>query len=638
MRRSLARYLLINGILALLVNVGINAVVGNAVYGHARAVPLTGDSSIAGDTIVGAFLIAFFTLLIVAPTARREVRSGRVVGGGKVRLPAWFERRPFVTAVFGGIVSAALIGGATVAVVAARGITTMSVGGFLAFKVGFAGAWGSLSAVLVAALAIAGEPEPADDDRWCRDKAAPPAGSYPFDYVDKGGLAVSSARHGCSGTPTWQLVVTGVPDPAAVRAALGDLLVRYPTLATRVQSLDAIPEYAKRFRYTHTPTTVDSIFELVDLRGHPASDVERVIRDVWNRHLDQFREPPMTLTMAITGDNQCRLLFRQHHGIADGRAFIGLLTDFARFLGARETGNAPGMIEPIGRRSEVEALGLSSATRVRYGLLGFGSLVRSIVKALVRPVTMLVQNEIADYTGANGAIRWVVDDTAIDAWQAARKQLGVSQSALFTGALFLATQRWHRALGRRLGRVSASLVMETRPRDGSFVSFANHLATLEAELPLDRDLDVPAATRSIHAQLKRQLDSRRPIKRLLCERAIVAGMPLDKMHALVFDAKRPAYNLNFSNLIPLDFPVMAGRGWTVDEVLITTPVTPRSGIVLTVVRYHGRVCFNFNHAETAATAAQTTELARLFRDALEDITGHRASEPPTAALQSIQRQ
>ena len=114
-------------------------------------------------------------------------------------------------------------------------------------------------------------------------------------------------------------------------------------------------------------------------------------------------------------------------------------------------------------------------------------------------------------------------------------------------------------------------------------------------------------------------------------------MPLDKLHALVFAANRPAFNLNFSNLIPLDFPVLAGRDWTADEVLITTPVTPRSGIVLTVVRYHGRVCFNFNHAETAATATQTAELARLYREALEDITGVRAGEPATVALASIQR-
>jgi hypothetical protein len=109
-------------------------------------------------------------------------------------------------------------------------------------------------------------------------------------------------------------------------------------------------------------------------------------------------------------------------------------------------------------------------------------------------------------------------------------------------------------------------------------------------------------------------------------------MPLDRMQELVFAAKRPAHNLNLSNLIPLDFPVMAGTAWTVDEVLITTPVTPRTGIVLTVVRYNGRLCFNFNHVATAATAAQVTELARLFRDALAELTGVRPDEPSTTAL------
>jgi hypothetical protein len=177
--------------------------------------------------------------------------------------------------------------------------------------------------------------------------------------------------------------------------------------------------------------------------------------------------------------------------------------------------------------------------------------------------------------------------------------------------------------------------METRPRDGGFVSFANHLATLEVELNLARDLDPADAARAIHAQLKRQQARNRPIKRLVCERAIVAGMPLDKLQALVFDAKRPAFNLNLSNLIPLEFPVLSGPGWTVDEVLITTPVTPRNGVALTVVRYNGRVCFNFNYAASAVTAAQATELARRFRDALETLTGHHASELPTAALESI---
>ncbi|HUQ06556.1 MAG TPA: hypothetical protein VM261_28830 [Kofleriaceae bacterium] len=632
--RSRARHLVIGGILAVIVNVAINAAVGQALYGGVTVVPLSGDSSIAGDTIVGAFLIGFFTLLLVAPATRREVRAGRVRGGHRwLALTGWFARHPFVAAVAFGVVSAVALGGGAVAIIAAIDAAPMSSDDFVVFKTAFAGAWGGLASVLIAAVVAAGERQPPDDERWCRDPERAVPVTYPFDYIDKGGLAVTSERHGCSGTPTWQLVVNGVPDPAAVRAALADLLVRYPTLTTRVQSLDAIPEYARRFRYASAPTEVDAMFELVDLRGRPAGELDAVIQEVWDRHLDQFRDPPVSLTMVITGDAHCRLLFRQHHGIADGRAFIGLLTDFAAFLRARQTGASPSpaALEPIGRRGELEALGLSRATRVRYGLAGFGSLMASIVKALVRPTTMLVPNESADYTGANGAVRWIVDDTVLDDWQRARKELGVSQSALFTAALFVATQRWHQELGRRLGRVNASLVMETRPRDGSFVSFANHLATLEVELDLKAPIDPATAARSFHAQLKRQLDGQRPLKRLVCERAIVATMPLDKLHELVFEAKRPAFNLNLSNLIPLDFPVLSGPGWTVAEVLITTPVTPRNGIVLTVVRYNGRVCFNFNYVASAVSAAQVTDVAGRFRDALESLTGTQAVERAIAA-------
>ena len=59
--------------------------------------------------------------------------------------------------------SAVLIGGGTVAIIFAAGVAPMSVGTFLAFKIAFAGAWGALAAVLVAALAISGEPEPPID-------------------------------------------------------------------------------------------------------------------------------------------------------------------------------------------------------------------------------------------------------------------------------------------------------------------------------------------------------------------------------------------------------------------------------------------------------------------------------------------
>src|SRR5262245_29363113 len=126
MQRSLARYLLVGGALAVVVNVVINAAVGHALYARAADIPLAGDPSIAGDTIVGAFLIAFFTVVIVAPATRREIRSGRVRGGGKLTLPGWFARRPLLAAVAGGLVSATLIGGGAVAIVAAIGAAPMS--------------------------------------------------------------------------------------------------------------------------------------------------------------------------------------------------------------------------------------------------------------------------------------------------------------------------------------------------------------------------------------------------------------------------------------------------------------------------------------------------------------------------------
>jgi hypothetical protein len=277
-------------------------------------------------------------------------------------------------------------------------------------------------------------------------------------------------------------------------------------------------------------------------------------------------------------------------------------------------------VSPIDRRGELEPLGLSPRTRAWYGIAGLFSLIRTIVRGLVRPLVLLAQNEATDYTGANNVIRWVVDDEVLVRWRAAHKRIGTSLNSLLAGAWFLANQGSQRARNKPLGRVSASMVMETRPREGGFRSFANHLATLEAELPLDRDIASADVVRRVHAQVSRQVATKRPFKRLVCERALVRGMPLDKLRAIVFEAKRPAYNLNLSNLISLDFPVMRGESWLVDEVRITTPVTPRNGIVLTVIRYNGRLCFNFNYTESAASTSHVEELVHLFREVLDELT------------------
>jgi hypothetical protein len=162
-------------------------------------------------------------------------------------------------------------------------------------------------------------------------------------------------------------------------------------------------------------------------------------------------------------------------------------------------------------------------------------------------------------------------------------------------------------------------VMETRPRGGGFVSFANHLATLDVTLALDRVDDPAAMARAIQTQVDAQKRTNRPLKRLLAERAIVLGMTLAQLQRIVFESKHPSYNLNFSNLIALDFPTLGGDGWRVEEVLITTPVTPRTGIALTAIRYNGRLVFNFNYKASAVTRAETEALCAEFERVMAEL-------------------
>ncbi len=445
--------------------------------------------------------------------------------------------------------------------------------------------------------------------------------TYPCDYIDKGGLAVTDNARGCSGTPTWQLVVRGALDPAHVRTALADVATRYPSLRCRVRALDdADPLRARRFAYVEDPAFgADAIFRVVDARDEAA--LATLAHEERNRPLDLFTDFPVTLTLVRSADDACHLLFRQHHAIADGRAFIGLLVDFAAFLDDARAGRrpTPEALAPIGRRGELEALALPPSRQFAWRWSGLASLIGLIARAIFRPTVVLLQNRSNDYTGDNGTVHLVYDDAVLTPWNAARKRIGASLNSLLTAALFAANARWHRARGAPLGRTSSMLLMETRPRDGRFVSFANHLASFSVTMPRGGTEELAAMTRSIQAQVDAQRSANRPIKRLLAERAIALGMRLSTMRQLVFESKHPSYNLNFSNLIALEFPTLAGDGWSVDDVRITTPVGPRNGIALTVIRYHGRLTFNFNYKSSAATRQDAEALSREFAAVLAEL-------------------
>jgi hypothetical protein len=434
------------------------------------------------------------------------------------------------------------------------------------------------------------------------------APAWPCDSIDKVCIAGTDAAMGCSVTPTWMLEVRGALEPARVEQALTAVAARYPSLKTRVQRVDGA---GRRLRYATDPAfRPGDLFELVEAPDE--ASLAAVDRAVKNRPLDPLREFPVTLTMVRTAPDACRLYFRQHHAIADGRAFIALLADFAAYLDG-----PPAAIEPVGRRGELEALGLSSWKRAAWTAAGFAALTRGMVRGAFRPVVPLQQNQSNDYRGDNDTVHLVLGEDALAAWQAARKKIGVSLNSLLTGALFAAHRRWHADRSLPVGRTRATLLMETRPRDRPFASFANHLASLAVEIDLAAGAETAAIARAVQAQVDAQRAANLPQKLQLAQRIVASGMSLAELHRLVFEQKRPGTNFDFSNLIMLEFPPLAGAGWEVEAVRITTPVMPRHGIGVTAIRYRGRVTFNFNFKSSAASREHTTQVSEAFRAELE---------------------
>ncbi len=618
----MVRYLLAKVVIpGALINFGINLAAGHALLPDTPTLALWGSPGVALDALAGAYLIAFFTLLLVIPDARREARSGRVRGWGRrAGWLAWPARRPVVFALGGAAVAAAALAGPWVAAWSAGDVDPWVRDDYVWLKAWMSAGIGVAVGIAAALIGFAPEPDASADPRWLRDPSAATGPLAPCQYLDKGGLAATDRARGCSATPTWHLVVRGALDPAHVCAALDDLLVRYPSLATRVRALDGAPPFARRFAYVHDPAiTAAAVFAVVELRG-TAATLDAVLAEHHDRYLDPYTEPPLTLTLVITADDTCHLLFRQHHAIADGRAFIALLGDFARYLDAARAGRRPEpeTLAPVGRRDELEALGLSTARRIAWTWRGLGRLIAGRLVDAVRPLVPLRQNESNDYTGGNGTVHRVHDGAELARWKAAGKAAGASVNSWLTAALFVATRRWHAAIGRRVGRTRAAMMMETRPRDPAFVSFANHLATLEVTLDLRDDRPLAAVAPDVQRQVDRERASNAAFQRFLIERFFVRALPLDALQPLVFASKKPSRSLDFSNLIALEFPTIGGDGWTVEDVRITTPVIPRAGIVLTVIHYRGRVCFNFNYKASAVSRAEVEALAEHFTAVLAD--------------------
>ncbi len=449
-----------------------------------------------------------------------------------------------------------------------------------------------------------------------------------LDFLDKVCVAASSAELGCTNCPTWELELTGCPDPEHLRTALQWLLVRYwPARALVVpRGGDLLKARSLDFQ-VHDDVPIDDFLEVIDtdtggLRAHQ----ERV-RD---RHLDWTRDWPLHLTLLRLPGGNSHLLIQQHHGLADGRAFMTLLGDLQSFLGLAASGQrpSPDQLTPIARRGELEPLGLSFLGTLWWGFQGWTWLAYMLVRGLLRPLTPLFQNLPTDYTGPNRTRHLDLDDTVLETWRPRYRAAGLSLNTVLTTALFVANQRWNAEHGVVARKTNAFLIAETRPRDGSFQSFANHLASFVVDLPLHRSWSLERLLQSLQEQMVFRAGRRLHLKRYVFERAVGLVLPLGVLRKAVLEPATVPVNLNFSNLIPLPFPLLEGPDWCGERWRITTPVTPRTAVVLTVIRYRGQLTFNFNHKVGIVSAEQIEALVGHFEQALGEVI---ATLPQTTA-------
>jgi hypothetical protein len=440
-----------------------------------------------------------------------------------------------------------------------------------------------------------------------------------LEFMDKVCVAASSAELGCTNCPTWELEVQGAMNPVHLRQALGWLLRRYwPARSTVVPVGGDLLRCTRLDFKVAQDFDVDEFLDVIETDEPGLLEVQERVRD---RHLDWTCQWPLHVTLVRLGDDRSHLLIQQQHGLADGRAFMEMLGDLKTYLDIAAQGGEPGseLLEPVIRRGELEPMRLSRFQTWWWGLQGWGWLVFMLLRGIVRPLKPLFQNIPTDYRGANRTLHLDMDDAVLAQWRPRYKAAGLSLNTVLTVAFFLANQRWNADHGVQAGKTNAFLVAETRPRDGSFQSFANHLASFVVDLPLHREWPIIRYLQHMHGQISFAARHQLQLKRFIFERAMALKLPVGLLRKAVLEPSTVPINLNFSNLISLPFPRLEGPGWVGTRWRITTPVTPRTSVVLTVIRYRGQLTFNFNHKANIVSRDQLQGLVAHFQQALQDV-------------------
>ncbi len=600
-------YFLHIGRLPALLNFTINTLLGLVLFGISDRVPWTESGSVGADLLVGCTVVGFIAAWTSFPQVTRDVRAGLVSGLSERSLWRLLPGNQFARSLLVAVVIA--LGLLLALIPALEAVVPEGPLGWIAalFKGATCLVAGQIAITVSGFRALVGGP----DRRRERDAAIAAAGAregeqQPFESTDKGCLACTSAAHGVSVAPTWHLVIDGDIDDNILEDSFAMLCERYPSLRTRALAHDGLADFAHRFSYIDVGDTgilLNSDETLAECKHR-----------VLNHHIDLFEAPPVQITR-LREDGRLHLLIQQHHAIADGRAMIGLLTDWNRIVGSLQAAKKPDLT-PVPRRPEAEAFGRSDAELRRLTRQGFRRLVSETASRRRRPLQTLPWNEGRDYRGDNQTMHLTLDAALLEAWRPMRKNEGVSLNSQLSAAYLRALRRWSADTGRPIERMVCEVVAETRPRDGSFVSFANHLTNYLVPVEGESWNTLWDTARAIQHYVQEATQAERHTARALIHRWGIGVLPVDKLRDVVHEQVPIKSQCGFSNLLSLPIPELKGAGWCVREMWISTPAAPPHGLTLTATRYHSELTFNFNVAASVCSLEQAREVAELFADEL----------------------
>lgn len=128
-----------NGVISALFNFALNGAIAWLLFRSLAHVPLWGEQSVAGDTLITAFLLPFLTGLIVTRLVARQVASGHLppLRGADLPFSAGSRLSTFVRSALLGLAGVALAA-ALVAALHASDFGGFDLWPFIGFKAAFA--------------------------------------------------------------------------------------------------------------------------------------------------------------------------------------------------------------------------------------------------------------------------------------------------------------------------------------------------------------------------------------------------------------------------------------------------------------------------------------------------------------------